>query len=114
MKPNTIPPAQALVLSDLIVLTEQGISSRVLAQAGSGNVTLFAFDQGQKLSEHTAPFDALVMVLAGKLDLTVAGEPLTAVPGTIVRFPANIPHSVDAPEASRMLLIMLREPQPQS
>ena len=111
MESNTLPPAQALSLHELIVPTEQGISSRVLAQTSSGhNVTLFAFDRGQKLSEHTAPFDALVMVLEGRLELTVAGEPVTAVPGTIVRFPANIPHSVAAPEAARMLLIMLREP----
>ncbi len=74
-----------------------------------GNVTLFAFDAGQELSEHTAPFDAFVLVLEGALTLTIGGAPVRAIPGTIVRMPANIPHAVDAREPARMLLIMLRE-----
>ena len=74
-----------------------------------GNVTLFAFDAGQELSEHTAPFDAFVLVLEGALTLTIGGTPVRAIPGTIVRMPANIPHAVDAREPARMLLIMLRE-----
>lgn len=69
--------------------------------------------QGEGLSEHTAPFDALVLVLDGRLSLSVGGKPLDAGPGTIVRMPANIPHAVDAVSASRMLLVMLRE-QPAS
>ena len=111
MKSNTIEPSVAHVLHDLISPTEQGISSRVLAQNGGGNMTLFSFDEGQKLSEHSAPFDALVMVLEGKLNLVIDGKPVAATPGTLVKMPANIPHSVDALEASRMLLVMLREPQ---
>jgi quercetin dioxygenase-like cupin family protein len=74
-----------------------------------GNLTLFAFDAGQELSEHTTPFDALVLVLEGALTLTIGGTPVRAIPGTIVRMPANIPHAVDALEPARMLLIMLRE-----
>ncbi len=104
-----LAPAQALPLSDLITPTAQGIASRVLARTGGGNLTLFAFDAGQGLSEHTAPFDALVMVLEGKLLLTIGGEAVTATPGTLVRMPADVPHAVDAPEAARMLLVMLRE-----
>jgi quercetin dioxygenase-like cupin family protein len=110
--PGTIPAAEALLLADLITPTEGGIASRVLAKAGGGNVTLFAFDRGQGLSEHTTPFDALVMVLDGELALTIDGTPVTATPGTIVRMPANVPHAVDATVASRMLLMMLREPKP--
>ncbi|WP_409307065.1 cupin domain-containing protein [Pectobacterium sp. B1J-3] len=108
MKENTLPAAQALVLNALITPTEQGIASRVLARTDGGNVTLFAFDQGQGLSEHSAPYDALVMVLEGELMLTIGGEPVIAQPGTLVRMPANVPHAVDAPQASRMLLIMLK------
>ena len=108
---GSIPPAEALRLADLITPTESGIASRVLAKTGGGNVTLFAFDAGQGLSEHTAPFDALVIVLEGALDLTIGGQAVAAVPGSIVRMPANIPHAVDATAASRMLLIMLREPK---
>ena len=67
------------------------------------------FDAGESLSEHTAPFDALVLVLEGALALTIGGRRVDAVPGTIVRMPANVPHAVDAAQPSRMLLIMLRE-----
>jgi quercetin dioxygenase-like cupin family protein len=107
-----IPPAEALLLETLIATTPGGIASRVLAKTGGGNVTLFAFDQGQGLSEHTAPFDALVIVLDGELALTVGGQAVAARPGTIVRLPANVPHALDATIASRMLLVMLREPKP--
>ena len=89
--------------------TEQGIASRVLAKATGGNLTLFAFDKGQGLTEHTSPFDALVLVLEGSLTLTIGGTPVHATPGTVVRMPADIPHAVDASEACRMLLIMLRD-----
>lgn len=107
---GTIPTAEALPLADLIAPTERGIASRVLAKTAGGNVTLFAFDAGEGLSEHTAPFDALVLPLDGALTLTIGGQAVQAAPGTIVRMPAGIPHAVDAVAASRMLLIMLREP----
>jgi quercetin dioxygenase-like cupin family protein len=82
----------------------------VLARTAGGNVTLFAFDKGQGLTEHTSPFDALVLVLDGAFTLTIGGAPIRAVPGTIVRMPADVPHAVDADESSRMLLVMLRDP----
>ena len=107
-----IPPSESLRLADLITPTQGGIASRVLAKTGGGNVTLFAFDAGEGLSEHTAPFDALVIVLDGALELTIGGQAIAAAPGSIVRMPANIPHAVDATVATRMLLIMLREPKP--
>jgi quercetin dioxygenase-like cupin family protein len=106
---TTIPAAQALALRSLITPTEQGIASRVLAKTAGGNLTLFAFGAGQGLTEHTSPFDALVMVLEGALTLTVGGTPVPATPGTIVLMPADVPHAVDASEPARMLLIMLRE-----
>ena len=103
-----ISPSEVLQLESLVTPTAQGIASRVLAKAPGGNVTLFAFDAGQGLTEHTSPFDAMVMVLEGALTLTIGGVPLRADPGTIVRMPADVPHAVDAPVAARMLLIMLR------
>ncbi len=106
---QVLPSAQALALHDLITPTEQGIASRVLARTGGGNLTLFAFDAGQGLTEHTSPFDALVMVLAGTLDLTIGGTAVKASPGTIVQMPANVPHAVEAPQAARMLLLLLRD-----
>ena len=107
--PAMLPPAEPLPLQSLITPTEQGIASRVLAKTGGGNLTLFAFDAGQGLTEHTSPFDALVMVLEGVLTLTIGGTPVTATPGTIVRMPADVPHALEAPEPARMLLIMLRD-----
>jgi quercetin dioxygenase-like cupin family protein len=107
--PAPLPPAEALALESLIQPTEHGIASRVLAKAGGGNLTLFAFDAGQGLSEHSTPFDALVMVLAGVLVLTIGGTAVRATPGTVVRMPAGVPHAVEAVEASRMLLLMLRD-----
>ncbi len=106
----TIPPADALVLASLVAYAEHGIASRVLAKTSGGNVTLFAFDAGQGLSEHTAPFDALVFVLEGALALTIGGTPVAATPGTVVRMPANVPHALAATERAKMLLVMLREP----
>jgi len=105
----TLPPSEALRIVDLITSTERGIASRVLAKTSGGNVTLFAFDEGEGLSEHTTPFDALVLVVEGSLTLTIGGTPVAAGPGTIVRMPAGVPHAVDAAAASKMLLVMLRE-----
>lgn len=104
-----LPPAQALSLPMLIAPTERGIASRVLAKTAGGNVTLFAFDAGQGLEEHTSPFDALVMVLEGALVLTIGGATVPATPGSIVRMPGGVPHALAAPQATRMLLIMLRD-----
>ena len=78
--PPTIPPAEALSIYSLIAPTEHGIASRVLARTAGGSLTL-----------------------------TIGGTPVRATPGTIVRMPANVPHAVDAPEAARMLLVMLRD-----
>jgi quercetin dioxygenase-like cupin family protein len=105
---GTLPAAEALSLATLIAPTEHGIASRVLAKSGGGNVTLFAFDAGEGLSEHATPFDALVLVLEGSLTLTIGGTPVLAAPGTIVRMPASVPHAVEAVTATRMLLIMLK------
>ena len=103
-----IPAGEALALQSLITPTVQAISSRILAKTGGGNMTLFAFDAGQGLTEHTSPFEALVMVLEGSLTVTIGGIPVAARPGTIVRMPAHVPHAVDAPESCRMLLTMLK------
>jgi quercetin dioxygenase-like cupin family protein len=104
-----IPAAEALVLQGLITPTEQGIASRILMKTSGGNLTLFAFDAGQGLTEHTSPFDALVIVLEGALALTIGGAPVDAAAGQIVRMPAGVPHAVEARVATRMLLVMLRE-----
>jgi len=110
---TSIPPAEVLHLQSLITPTDHGIASRVLAKSPGGNVTLFAFDEGQGLTEHTSPYDAMVIVLAGTFTLTIGGTVLRAEADTIVRMPANVPHAVAAVGRARMLLIMLRDaPQP--
>ena len=106
---SSLPPGEAHRFQDLIAYAEHGIASRVLAKKGTNNVTLFAFDAGQGLTEHTSPFEALVMVIDGALTLTIGGTPVRATPGTIVRMPPNVPHALEAPEPTRMLLIMLRD-----
>jgi len=103
-----LQPGDALLLESLVTPTPQGIASRILAKATGGNVTLFAFDEGQGLTEHTSPFEALVLVQQGALTLTIGGTPVRATPGTVVRMPANVPHAVDTSEPCRMLLIMLK------
>ena len=107
--PTTLPPAELLSLDSLISPTAHGIASRVLARTAAGNITLFAFDEGEELSEHTAPFDALVLTLSGSFLLTIGGRDVRSAPDTMVLMPANVPHAVRALEPARMLLIMLRE-----
>ena len=108
---TTLPAAEALQLDSLVTPTEKGIASRVLARSAGGNITLFAFDAGEELAEHSAPFDALVLTLDGALTLTIGGKEVQAEPDTIVVMPANVPHAVHASQSSRMLLIMLRDPK---
>jgi quercetin dioxygenase-like cupin family protein len=111
MSGSQLPPAEALLLDDLITTTAHGIASRILAKTAGGNVTLFAFDAGQGLAEHSSPFDALVLVLDGSLNLAIGGASVRATPDTVVLMPANVPHGVEAPEPARMLLIMVKDPQ---
>jgi quercetin dioxygenase-like cupin family protein len=106
---STLAPGELFTLEGLVTPTAQGIASRVLARTAAGNITLFSFDAGEELSEHTAPFDALVLTLSGALTLTIGGVTVRTAPHTIVLMPANVPHAVHAAEPSRVLLIMLRE-----
>jgi quercetin dioxygenase-like cupin family protein len=106
---STLAAGELFALESLVTPTAQGIASRVLARTPAGNVTLFAFDAGKELAEHTAPFDALVVTLSGALALTIGGAEVRTTPQTIVLMPANVPHAVHASGPSRMLLIMLRE-----
>jgi quercetin dioxygenase-like cupin family protein len=110
---STLVPAELATLDTLLNSTTHGIASRVLARTAAGNITLFAFDAGEELSEHTAPFDALALTLTGSFTLTIGGKEMRTSPHTIVLMPANVPHAVRANEASQFLLIMLRESAPQ-
>lgn len=110
---TTLPPAEAHRFEDLLAYAAHGIASRVLAKKGTSNVTLFAFEKGQGLTEHISPFDALVVILEGAMTLTIGGQKVSAPEGTITRMPATVPHALDADERTRMLLIMLRDPKPE-
>jgi quercetin dioxygenase-like cupin family protein len=102
-------PAKAENLTDLVSVAEGAIVSRVLGRSAGGSVTLFAFAAGQELSEHTAPFDALVQVVEGRLELRIGGKDVVASEGEIVLMPADIPHGLRATSDTKMVLTMLRE-----
>jgi quercetin dioxygenase-like cupin family protein len=95
-------------LVDLLQYQDDSIVSRVLLKNKGGTVTLFAFDEGEGLSEHTAPFDALVVVIDGDADIEIAGESFKVRQGEIITLPANRPHAVKAAAKFKMLLIMIR------
>ncbi len=97
------------VFSDSISYQADGIVSKKIIQKEKGNITLFAFDTGQKLSEHTAPFDALVQVMSGNAEIVINGKPNQLTAGQSIIMPANIPHAVNAKERFIMLLTMIRE-----
>ena len=100
--------SKASNLEGLIDYQEGSVVSRTIIDKKTGTVTLFAFDEDQGLSEHTAPFDALVQVLDGRAELTIGGELVRAGAGETVLMPAHVPHSLHAPEPFKMLLTMIR------
>ena len=105
---GSLPPAEAIRLDELLTYVPGSVVSRTLIKRPVGTVTLFSFDKGQGLSEHTAPFDALVQVLDGRAELTIGGDRVKAGAGETVLMPANVPHSLHAPEPFKMLLTMIR------
>ena len=107
--PNELAPAKATALEREVAYQPGAIVSRTIAKTKGGSLTLFAFDAGQELSEHTAPFDAFVQVLDGSVELTIGGEKVVARAGETVRMPANVPHAVRALEPFKMILTMVRE-----
>jgi quercetin dioxygenase-like cupin family protein len=105
---STAPKAQVLDLADLAQYQEGSVVSRQITKAEAGNVTLFAFDAGQELSEHTAPFDALVHVLDGEAQVHISGQPFAVRAGQAIILPANEPHALKATSRFKMLLTMIR------
>jgi quercetin dioxygenase-like cupin family protein len=107
-EPGTIPPAEAVAVGALVACADGAIVSRTLVKKPAGTVTLFAFDAGQALSEHTAPFDALVQVLDGEVELAIGGKPVRAHAGELVLMPADVPHALRAVTRMKMLLVMIK------
>lgn len=103
-----IPGGRAESLADLLALQPNSIASRVIARSPGGNVTLFTMDAGEGLSEHTTPFDALVVVLEGAVHIQVGEGSGVVRAGQVLRMPANVPHALKAEDPARMLLVMLK------
>ncbi len=100
--------AQPQNLDGLIDYAADSVVSKTILDKPVGTITLFAFDAGQKLSEHTAPYDAVVQVIDGRGQLTIGSRPVTVSAGELVIMPGNVPHSVVAEERFKMLLTMIR------
>ncbi|MGE4412745.1 MAG: cupin domain-containing protein [Candidatus Caldatribacteriota bacterium] len=96
-------------LLDLVQYQDNAVVSTELIKKDAGTVTLFAFDKSQGLSEHTAPYDALVYILDGKAEITISKEPFTLQTGDMIIMPANQPHALKALEKFKMLLIMIKK-----
>ena len=99
---------QAIQLADIIEYQDGSVVSRTIIDKVTGTLTLFAFDEGQGLSEHTAPFDALVYLLDGKAEITISGKPLHLEGGDMVIMPANEPHALRATRKFKMMLVMIK------
>lgn len=101
-------PQWPAALAALVQYQPAAIVSRTIVQAAGGSVTLFAFDEGQHLSEHTAPYDALVQVLEGAANVIISGVASRVEAGQAILMPANQPHAVQAQERFKMVLTMIR------
>jgi quercetin dioxygenase-like cupin family protein len=100
--------SQVLDLEKLVEYSNSSVVSKTLIKNDSGNVTLFSFDKGQGLSEHTAPFDAMVNIMDGEASITIQGENYNVKKGETIIMPANIPHALKAEQPFKMMLTMIK------
>ena len=105
---STAPKSEILDLAGMVGYQEGSVVSRQITKAEAGNVTLFAFDAGQELSEHTAPYDALAHILEGEAEVRISGQPFAVKMGQAIILPANQPHALKATKQFKMLLTMVR------
>jgi len=106
---NIINAGERFTLADAVNYSKQSVVSKAVLKKQTGNVTLFAFDKGEGLSEHTAPFDAMVQVIDGLAEITIGGQPHILKEGESIIMPANITHALKAIERFKMMLIMIKE-----
>ena len=99
---------EVITLKDHVEYSDGSVVSKTLIKQKTGTLTLFAFDKGQELSEHTAPFDALVQVVDGTAEISISGIPFTVKAGELIIMPANEPHALKATRKFKMLLTMIR------
>jgi quercetin dioxygenase-like cupin family protein len=107
-KPKGLPGAQVAKAPELVNYQDGAVVSREILKKPTGNVTLFAFDEGQGLSEHTAPFDALAQVVEGEAEISIAGQPHRVLGGEMILMPAGQPHALKAVQRFKMILTMIR------
>ena len=108
MTSDQFPKDRAVVLGESIYYADQSIVSKPVLKAAGGNISLFAFDRGQELSEHTAPFDAMVQVLDGRAEIRISRNVHQLDTGQSIIMPANVPHAVKAVQPFKMLLTMIK------
>lgn len=99
---------QALALANLVDYQQGSVVSKTLINKKAGTITMFAFDKGEGLSEHTAPFDAFVNVLDGEVEITISGNPARLKQGQMIIMPANKPHALQAVTRFKMMLVMIK------
>ncbi|MCD6459598.1 cupin domain-containing protein [bacterium] len=99
---------QILSVNELVAYQDDSVVSKEIVKSEKGILTVFAFDEGQALSEHTAPFDAIVHIIDGKADIFIDGKPYSLKSGEMIIMPANKPHSLKAVKRFKMMLIMIR------
>jgi quercetin dioxygenase-like cupin family protein len=100
---------EGILAEGLVSYQEGSVVSRTVINKPAGTITLFAFDKGQALSEHTAPFDALVIVMDGAAEITISGKPYRLNKGEMIIMPASLPHALMAAEKFKMMLVMIQE-----
>lgn len=105
---NIVDMARVLKLKDIAAYQEHSVVSREIIRKPSGTMTVFAFDEGEGLSEHTAPFDAAVYLLEGEAEIRIDGEPHAVKEGEMIIMPANKPHALKAVTRYKMLLVMIK------
>lgn len=108
MQTNEFEKARIYNLSESVEYSDHGIVSKTILKKQTGNISVFSFDKGEGLSEHTAPFDAMIIVIDGKGEIIIGGEPFNLEAGQSIIMPGNVPHSVNAIEKFKMILIMIR------
>ncbi len=108
LKPKGFSAAEVTKATELVDYQDGSIVSREITKKPTGNVTVFAFDEGQGLSEHTAPFDALVYALDGEAEITISGKPYRLKSGELILMPAEQAHAVKALKRFKMILTMIR------
>jgi quercetin dioxygenase-like cupin family protein len=104
----TVDKPEKRNLTDSIDYSDNSVISKQIIKSPAGNITLFSFDEGEGLSEHSAPFDAFVQVLDGQVEILIGGKPHTLTAGDYIIMPANIPHALKAIKRFKMMLVMIK------